>query len=131
MTFGLPPSLDDIETIARAALKRLPEPFAGYLREVVLIVEDFPAEDMLDNLGIEDSYELTGLYTGRPAELETMTGDLPAMIHLFRRAILDEWADGGVTLNDLVSHVLIHEAGHHFGLSDDDMEWLEAELKKT
>lgn len=130
MTFGLAPSLDDIETIARAALKRLPEPFEGYLREVVLIVEDFPVEDMLDDLGIEDPYELTGLYTGRPAELETMTGDLPAMIHLFRRAIIEEWAEGGVTLEDLVSHVLVHEAGHHFGLSDDDMEWLEAELKK-
>ena len=129
--FGLAPSLDDIEIIARAALKRLPEPFAGHLKEVVLIVEDFPTEDMLDELGIEDAYELTGLYTGRPAELETMTGDLPPMIHLFRRAILDEWADGGVTLEDLVSHVLIHEAGHHFGLSDDDMEWLEAELKKA
>lgn len=128
---GLAPSLDDIETIARAALTRLPEPFAGYLKEVVLIVEDFPSEDMLDELGIEDPYELTGLYTGRPAELETMTGDLPPMIHLFRRAILEEWADGGVTLMDLVSHILIHEAGHHFGLSDDDMEWLEAELKKT
>ncbi|HTN40400.1 MAG TPA: metallopeptidase family protein [Asticcacaulis sp.] len=128
---GLAPSLDDIETIARAALTRLPEPFAGYLKEVVLIVEDFPSEDMLDELGIEDPYELTGLYTGRPAELETMTGDLPPMIHLFRRAILEEWAEGGVTLMDLVSHILIHEAGHHFGLSDDDMEWLEAELKKT
>jgi len=128
---GLAPSLDDIETIARAALTRLPEPFAGYLKEVVLIVEDFPSEDMLDEIGIEDPYELTGLYTGRPAELEAMTGDLPPMIHLFRRAILDEWADGGVTLKDLVSHILIHEAGHHFGLSDDDMEWLEAELKKT
>ena len=128
---GLAPSLDDIETIARAALIRLPEPFAGYLKEVVLIVEDFPSEDMLDEIGIEDPYELTGLYTGRPAELEAMTGDLPPMIHLFRRAILDEWADGGVTLKDLVSHILIHEAGHHFGLSDDDMEWLEAELKKT
>ena len=128
---GLAPSLDDIETIARAALTRLPEPFAGYLKEVVLIVEDFPSEEMLDELGIEDAYELTGLYTGRPAELEAITGDLPPMIHLFRRAILDEWADGGVTLTDLVSHILIHEAGHHFGLSDDDMEWLEAELKKT
>jgi predicted Zn-dependent protease with MMP-like domain len=128
-TFGLAPSLDDIEIIARAALKRLPDPFAGYLKEVVLIVEDFPSEEMLDQLDIEDLYELTGLYTGRPAELETMTGDLPPMIHLFRRAILDEWADGGVTLEDLVSHILIHETGHHFGLSDDDMEWLEGELK--
>jgi predicted Zn-dependent protease with MMP-like domain len=129
--FSLAPSLDDIETIARAALMRLPEPFAGYLKDVVLIVEDFPSEDLLDQLEIEDVYELTGLYTGRPAELEVMTGDLPPMIHLFRRAILDEWADGDVTLTDLVSHILIHEAGHHFGLSDDDMEWLEAELKKT
>ncbi len=129
--FGAAPSLDDIEILARATLKKLPEPFAGYLRDVVLIVEDFASDDMLDELGIEDPYELTGLYTGRPAELEAMTGDLPAMIHLFRRAILDEWADGGVTLNDLVSHILIHEAGHHFGLSDDDMEWLEAELKKA
>lgn len=128
--YGHAPTLDDIETIARAALTRLPEPFAGYLREVVLIVEDFPSEDMLDELGIEDPYELTGLYTGRPAELEAVTGDLPAMIHLFRRAIIDEWADGGVTLEDLVGHILVHEAGHHFGLSDDDMEWLEAELKK-
>jgi len=128
---GLAPSLGDIETIARAALIRLPEPFAGYLKDVVLIVEDFPSEDLLDQLEIEDVYELTGLYTGRPAELEVMTGDLPPMIHLFRRAILDEWADGDVTLTDLVSHILIHEAGHHFGLSDDDMEWLEAELKKT
>lgn len=129
--FGLAPSLDDIETIARAALIRLPEPFAGYLKDVVLIVEEFPSEDLLDQLEIEDAYELTGLYTGRPAELEVMTGDLPPMIHLFRRSILDEWADGGVTLEDLVSHILIHETGHHFGLSDDDMEWLEAELKKS
>jgi len=130
MTFGFAPSLDDIELIARAALARLPEPFADYLKDVVLIVEDIPSEDLLDQLEIEDAYELTGLYTGRPAELEVMTGDLPPMIHLFRRAILDEWADGGVTLEDLVSHILIHETGHHFGLSDDDMEWLEAELKK-
>lgn len=131
MSFGFAPTLDDIEAIARVALKRLPEPFAGHLQEVVLIVEDFPSEDMLDELGIEDPYELTGLYTGNPAGREAVSGDLPAMIHLFRRAILDEWADGGVTLEDLVSHILIHEAGHHFSLSDDDMEWLEAELKKT
>jgi len=142
MTFGFAPTLDDIETIARVALKRLPEPFAGHLEKVVLIVEDFPSEDMLDELGIEDPYELTGLYTGNPAGREAISGDLPAMILLFRRAILDEWAasaeydeagklkNRGVTLEDLVSHILIHEAGHHFSLSDDDMEWLEAELKK-
>jgi predicted Zn-dependent protease with MMP-like domain len=127
--FGVAPTLEDIETIARTALERLPEPFAGHLRGVVLIVEDFPSEELLEELGIEDPFDLTGLYSGRPAELEAMTGDLPPMIHLFRRPILDEWADGGVTLEDLVVHVVVHEAGHHFGLSDDDMEWLEAELK--
>ena len=140
--FGLPPTLDEIETIARSALERLPEPFAGHLRGVVVRVEDVADEEMLDQLGIEDPFELTGLYSGRPAGLEAMTGDLPPMILLFRRAILDEWAASiefdetgqpttlGVTLEDLVVHVVIHEAGHHFGLSDDDMEWLEAELKK-
>ena len=128
--FGHAPTLDEIETIAREALDRLPEPFAGHLQGVVLRVEDFASDDLLDQLDIEDPFELTGLYSGRPAELESMTGDLPPMIHLFRRPILDEWGDGGVTLEDLVIHVVIHEAGHHFGLSDDDMEWLEAELKK-
>lgn len=127
--FGVAPTLEDIETIARTALERLPEPFAGHLRGVVLIVEDFPSEELLADLGIEDPFDLTGLYSGRPAELEAISGDLPPMIHLFRRPILDEWADGGVTLEDLVVHVVVHEAGHHFGLSDDDMEWLEAELK--
>jgi predicted Zn-dependent protease with MMP-like domain len=131
MGFGLAPTLEDIETIARTALERLPEPFAGHLRGVVLIVEDFPSEELLSELGIEDPFDLTGLYSGRPAELEPMTGDLPPMIHLFRRPILDEWADGSVTLEDLVVHVVVHEAGHHFGLSDDDMEWLEAELKSS
>ena len=128
---GLAPSLDDIEAIARAALAKLPEPFAGHLRDVVLVIEDLAPDDMLDSLGIEDPFELTGLYSGRPAELEAVTGDLPPMIHLFRRAIIDEWADGAVTLEELVVHVVIHEAGHHFGLSDDDMEWLEEELKKN
>ncbi|HVZ29049.1 MAG TPA: metallopeptidase family protein [Asticcacaulis sp.] len=128
--FGAAPSLDDIETLAQMALHKLPEPFAGYLRGVVLVVQDFPDEDMLADLGIEDPFELTGLYSGCPAELEVMTGDLPPMIHLFRRPILDEWAEGGVTLEALVVHIVIHETGHHFGLSDDDMEWLEAELKK-
>ncbi len=127
---GPAPTLDEIETIARDALDRLPQPFAGHLEGVLLRVEDFASEELLDRMGIEDPFELTGLYSGRPAELEAMTGDLPPMIHLFRRPILDEWADGEVGLEDLVIHVVIHEAGHHFGLSDDDMEWLEDELKK-
>ena len=142
-TYGPPPTLDDIEAIARKALAKLPEPFAGHLRGVVLIVEDFPSDDLLNQLDIEDGFELTGLYSGRPAELESLTGDMPSMIHLFRRPILDEWvgsveydANGqtinpGLSLEELIVHVVIHEAGHHFGLSDDDMEWLEDELKKA
>lgn len=129
MAVGAAPTLDDMEALARDTLARLPEPFATYLKDVVLIIDEFPSEDMLEQLGIEDPFELTGLYTGRPAEQEAMTGDLPPMIHLFRRPILDEWADGGVTLEDLVVHIVIHETGHHFGLSDDDMEWLEDQLK--
>jgi predicted Zn-dependent protease with MMP-like domain len=128
--FGVSPTLEEIETIARETLDRLPQPFAGHLQGVVLRVEDFASDDLLDQLGIEDPFELTGLYSGRPAELESMTGDLPPMIHLFRRPILDEWSDGEVSLEALVVHVVIHEAGHHFGLSDDDMAWLEDELKK-
>lgn len=131
MIFGLPPSLGDIETIARATLEKLPEPFAGYLDGVVLVVEDFPPQDLLDQLEIDDPFELTGLYSGRPAEMEAMTGDLPPMIHLFRRPILDEWTASGVTLEALVAHILIHEAGHHFGLSDADMDWMEAELRRS
>ena len=128
-TFGTAPALDDIEAIAAAALHRMPEPFADHLKGLVLVVEEFPSEGMLDDLDIQDPYELTGLYTGRPAELEAMTGDMPPMIHLFRRPILDEWAETGVGLETLVTHILVHEAGHHFGLSDDDMEWLEEQLR--
>lgn len=126
--FGAAPSLNDIDAIAREALSRLPEPFAGFLKDVVLVVDDFPPEDMLLELGIEDPFELTGLYSGRPAQTEAVTGDLPAMIHLFRRPIMEEWVDSEVPLEELVAHVLIHEAGHHFGLSDDDMEWMEEVL---
>ncbi len=130
MPFGPAPTLGDIEAIARSAMHRLPEPFAGHLRGVVLVVEDFPPDELLDQLGIEDGFELTGLYSGRPAELESMTGDMPPMIHLFRRPILDEWAETGVPLEDLVAHILIHEAGHHFGLSDNDMEWMEDRVRR-
>lgn len=128
MTFGIAPTLEDIDHIAREALAGLPEPFAGYLKGVVLVVEDFPSEDLLAELGIDDPFELTGLYTGRPAEQEAFTGDLPPMVHLFRRPILEEWAETEVRLDELVRLILIHEVGHHFGLSDADMAWLEATL---
>ena len=116
-----------IERLARDALARLPEAFLAHLGDVVLRVEEFAEDAVLDELGIENPFELTGLYSGRPVG-EKSSGDsgaLPDMIHLYRRPILDEWVDTGVSLESLVTHVLVHEVGHHFGLSDADMHALE------
>lgn len=124
---GQAPSAEDIERLARAALARIPEPFANHLADVVLIVEDFADDETLDAMGIEDPFDLTGLYHGRPIGEKSAfdSGALPDRIHLYRRAILDEWAATGVALEALVSHIVVHEVGHHFGLSDDDMHALE------
>lgn len=115
--------------MARAALARLPEPFAGHLDGVLLVIEDFADADTLADLGIADPFELTGLYEGIPVgEKHHASGAMPDRIRLFRAAILDEWiARGDEQLETLVAHVLIHEVGHHFGLSDDDIEALEAD----
>lgn len=121
------PDLAAMERIALDALRSLPEPFASLLDGVVLRVEDWPDEAALRELGIEDAYDLTGLYTGRPVGEPRQTGDLPDTIHLFRRPLLDEWADTGVGLAELIAHVVVHEAGHHFGLSDADIHRLEDE----
>jgi len=121
------PDAASIEALARAALARIPEPFAAHLADVVLLVEEFADDATLDAMGIEDPFELTGLYHGRPLGEKSMfdSGGLPDRIHLYRRAILDEWVETGVSLQDLVTHIVVHEVGHHFGLSDDDMHALE------
>ena len=125
--FGNPPSADEMEAIARATLRALPAPFAEHLGDVVLLVEDFADEETLEAMGIEDPFELTGIYEGVPLTERSVdqSGTLPERVRLFRRPILDEWADGNDTLEHLVAHVLIHEVGHHFGLSDEDMHALE------
>jgi predicted Zn-dependent protease with MMP-like domain len=121
------PDGNSIEAIALATLAGLPPEFRAHLGDVVLIVEDFADEETLRALGIDDPFDLTGLYHGRPlgekSSLES--GALPDRIHLYRRAILEEWIETGVGLEELVAHVMIHEIGHHFGLSDDDMHTLE------
>jgi predicted Zn-dependent protease with MMP-like domain len=121
----MPPSLDDIERLARAALDRLPAPFGAHLADVLLIVEDFAEDRILAEMGIESPFDLSGLYSGRPIGVAAQTGDMPATIHLYRRPILDEWCESGEALDHLVTHVVVHEVGHHFGLSDADMHALE------
>ena len=128
-TIGKAPSLDDLAALADAAFRALPEAFRKLAGDVIFRVDDFPADDMLDELGIEDAFGLTGLYQGVHIGHRSEFGPAaqPSMIFLYRRPILDEWAEHGeVTLEELVSHVLVHEIGHHFGLSDDDIDAIEA-----
>ena len=125
--FGPSPAAADIEAIARRTLEALPEPFASHLRDVVLQVEEFAGDEVLAEMGIADPFDLTGLYEGLPLNEKSVdvSGNLPDRILLFRRPILDEWADGEDSLERLVAHILVHEAGHHFGFSDADMHALE------
>lgn len=124
---GQAPSAETIEQMARAALARIPEPFAGYLADVVLIVDELADDATLDALDIDDPLELTGLYHGRPIGQKSSmdSGALPDRIHLYRQAILYEWVATRVDLAALVNNVVVHEVGHHFGLSDDDIHALE------
>jgi len=126
-SFGAPPSAEEIEEIARAVLKALPAPFSDSLDDVVLLVEEFADDATLDHFGIEDPFELSGIYEGLPLTQRSVeqSGTLPERIRLFRRSILDEWSGSEDTLEHLIAHVLVHEVGHHFGLSDDDMHALE------
>ena len=111
--------------LAHEALGRLPEPFREHLADVVLFVEEFADAAILREMEIDDPFGLTGLYSGRPVGQEAQTGDTPPTVHLFRRPLLDEWVETGVPLEALITHVVVHEIGHHFGLSDDDMATIE------
>jgi predicted Zn-dependent protease with MMP-like domain len=127
-TDRLAPSLDDFAALAKVAFEALPDNFRALAGDVVLRVDDFASDEVLDDLGIEDPFELTGLYQGvdlgRRSVLDT--GVQPSMVFLYRRPILDEWTErGDVTLGELIAHVLVHEIGHHFGLSDDDIHRIE------
>jgi predicted Zn-dependent protease with MMP-like domain len=123
------PSLADFEALAAAAWEKLPAEFRAIAGDLLIRVEDFATDEVLDELGIEDPFELTGLYQGLSLDRKSVTDSArePDMVFLYRRAILDEWASGEEELGHLVAHVLIHEIGHHFGFSDEDMEAIEAE----
>ncbi len=124
---GEAPDADLMEAIARATIARLPSEFQAHLGDIVLIVEDYADAETLNALGIDHPLDLSGLYHGRPVgdKSSMESGALPDRIHLYRQAILAEWCETGVRLDDLVAHVTIHEIGHHFGLSDADMHALE------
>jgi predicted Zn-dependent protease with MMP-like domain len=123
------PSLADLERLAEEAFARLPDAFRRLCRGVVIRVEDFPDDETLDEMGCESEFDLLGLFRGiglAQGAATAVTGQFPNMIWLYRRPLLDYWAEHEETLGHLVTHVLVHEIGHHFGLSDDDMAAIEA-----
>jgi len=126
---GRSPSAAEIEAIARRTLDRLPSPFAESLGDVVLQIEEVADPDTARRLRLNHPMQLSGLYEGVPLNLQSVqqSGMLPERITLFRRPIIAEWHSTPVSLDHLVSHIVIHEVGHHFGFSDDDMHALEDE----
>ena len=121
------PSLDDFELLARDAFASLPEEFRALVDGIMFVVQDFPDEDVVKDMELESEFEILGLFQGPDlAARESNIGvPDPTMILLYRRPILDYWAEHHEKLGDIVRHVLIHEIGHHFGLSDDEMEGIE------
>ena len=122
------PSLEDIARLAEAAFEALPALFRDLAGEIVFRVDDFPDEETLAALDLQDPFELTGLYQGVDlSRRSVLDAAEPARVFLFRRPLLDEWAErGDVSLSELVAHVLIHEIGHHLGLSDEQIHRIEA-----
>ena len=124
---GQPVSLADVEGLASKAFARLPGHFRGLCEDLVIRVEDFPAREVLDSMGLTSRYNLLGLFQGIGLPFrQELTGTMPNMVWLYRRPILAYWNDHEESLQAIVTHVLVHEIGHHFGLSDDDIEAIEA-----
>ncbi len=122
------PDARKFESIARRTLASLPEEFRAHLGDIVLNIEEWPSDEMLAEFGMTSHYELTGLYEGLPVSEKSqwdVPGGQPDKITLFRQPLLAEWRETGVDFEALIRHVIIHEVGHHFGLSDDDMHTLE------
>jgi predicted Zn-dependent protease with MMP-like domain len=125
---ALAPSIDDLDGMAEAAFAALPEEFRHLCEGLVIRVVDFPDDETLDDMGCESEFDLLGLFRGRglaQSDATPMTGQFPNMVWLYRRPILDFWAGEDETLGAIITHVLVHEIGHHFGLSDEDMQRIE------
>ena len=122
------PSLDALEALAQAAFDRLPQEFRALCADVIFNVTEFAEEDVLKELGAESEFDILGLFSGIGLPQQgyaPQTGQMPNTIHLYRRPILDYWAEHDEALDDIVTHVMVHEIGHHFGFSDEDMEGIE------
>lgn len=123
------PSLEDFDALARLAYDALPPNFRALCGDLLIHIADFADDEILDDMGIEDPFELTGLFEGVDIASRSLD-DLPSgpnHVHLYRQPILAEWIDNSeTTLGELIRHVLVHEIGHHFGLSDDDIDRIEA-----
>lgn len=126
-SFGTAPGPADFEALAQAAFAHIPAPFAEHLDGITVHVEEVADDETLHALGLEEPFELSGLYHGRPLDEESVwtAGEFRPRITLYRQPLLAEWCETGVTLEELITHVVVHEVGHHFGLSDDDMHTLE------
>jgi len=125
------PSLSDVESLASEAYTRLPEHFRNLCQNLVIRVEDFPTDEVLESMRAESEFDLLGLFqgVGLPFQSDAAPEIMPNMIWLYRRPILDYWTEHEDTLGEIVTHVLVHEIGHHFGLSDGDMEAIEASIE--
>jgi predicted Zn-dependent protease with MMP-like domain len=121
------PSLAELEVLAAEVFGHLPKRFRELCADVVIQVDDFPSDDVLEEMEAETEFDLLGLFqgVGLPFRSESASGQMPNMIWLYRRPILDYWAEHDETLGAIVKHVLVHEIGHHFGLSDADMVAIE------
>jgi predicted Zn-dependent protease with MMP-like domain len=127
------PDLAVFESLAVQAWERLPEEFRALCKDVLIRIDEFPSDEVLETMGIESPFDLLGLYHGVSLDKKSVSDILPTpdMVFLYRRPMLDYWAGGEETLDQLVTHVLVHEIGHHFGLSDADMEAIETAATET
>jgi predicted Zn-dependent protease with MMP-like domain len=121
------PSLEAIERLAEEAYRQLPEEFRSLCSDVVIRVTEYPTDEVLDAMGAESELDLMGLFqgVGLPFRSESATGQMPNMVWLYRVPMLLYWAEHEETIGSIVTHVLVHEIGHHFGMSDEDMERIE------
>ncbi|ENN84272.1 hypothetical protein RHSP_76519 [Rhizobium freirei PRF 81] len=127
------PSISTFESLAMEAYSHLPDEFRSLTGNLIILIEDFPDDEVFEDMALETPFDLLGLFEGRgiSERFTAQTGDMPNKIRLYRRPIIDYWAENEETLGDIITHVLIHEIGHHFGLSDEDIERIEASAEEA